>query len=257
MSEEFQEGLRKSKNIVGHIYPVIVKKGTIEIVDGKHRKQTDPTWPEKEVEFADKYSQVVFRLHANYRRSIPRMETGSYVLMLAEMLEEKGVPREQIASKLAEILPYSERWIRALLPKKYKMEEKTRKFAEVLPHPKIVTKEVPEPLEEKPDIDRDLKRLGEISEEVKWVLQNSADDVNYKAAIPRLTDPELKYCLTYETRKSGRERLEREWKKRHKAEAPDLECPACHVKLETILCRRCLQPINLSRLLKNRGGEEL
>jgi len=44
LSEEFKEGLKKSLNIVGPIYPVIVDKKSMEIVDGRHRKRVDPQW---------------------------------------------------------------------------------------------------------------------------------------------------------------------------------------------------------------------
>lgn len=50
---------------------------------------------------------------------------------------------------------------------------------------------------------------------INWVLRNSTSDINYKDAIPKLTDAELRYCLENEHRKSGHARLEREAKKRN------------------------------------------
>jgi hypothetical protein len=50
---------------------------------------------------------------------------------------------------------------------------------------------------------------------INWVLCNSTSDINYKDAIPKLTDAELRYCLANEPRKSGLTRLEREAKKRN------------------------------------------
>jgi len=118
--EEVIQGLKKSKSIVGPIYPVIIKRGTMEIIDGITRKQADPTWPEREEEFPDKRFEILFRMHANYRRQVSRKETETQLLMLADIFEIEGVPRERIASKLSEITPFSLSWIEQLLPKKYK-----------------------------------------------------------------------------------------------------------------------------------------
>jgi len=96
--EEFLKGLGKSKNIVGHIYPVIVNKKTLTIVDGKHRKQIDPAWPEKQIEFPDKKSEILFRMHANYRRKVSRKERQAEMLMLASILEEEGTTDEKLVS---------------------------------------------------------------------------------------------------------------------------------------------------------------
>ena len=49
---------------------------------------------------------------------------------------------------------------------------------------------------------------------VAWILGCSTNDGNYRAAIPDLTDDELRYCLSNERRKTGRVQLEREAKKR-------------------------------------------
>lgn len=46
------------------------------------------------------------------------------------------------------------------------------------------------------------------NENVRWILNNSVGDINYKSTLPRLTDAELLFCLRNEYRKSGRERLE-------------------------------------------------
>lgn len=45
---------------------------------------------------------------------------------------------------------------------------------------------------------------------VEWVLGCSVGDMNYEAALSRLTDDELLYCLKCETRKTGRSRLRAE-----------------------------------------------
>jgi len=297
--EELIEGLRKSRRLLGPIYPIIVKRGTLEIIDGKHRKQVDPTWPEKEVEFLDKKSELLFRMHSNYRRQVSRKETQTQLLMIADILEEKeGVPREQIASKLAEITPYSIVWIEKLLPKKYKEPKFIPKKTSLGRPPKDMYKNVripsntseirksedakpsvgfeskiPEPAAEKLGIDKDVAS-GRVSESVKWILNVSVDDVNYRTTVPRLTDAELEYCLQHETRTGGRQQLEREFRQRTgdltqplqvrqpiQTETPTpssikspvprtVACPYCHVDLQVVLCSKCWRDLKVKDLFK-------
>jgi len=123
--EEVKPAIRKSVKIdnIGYLYPVLVKKGTMEILDGNTRKEADPSWPEKEVEVPDKETEILIRMWSNYRRVVPRRETETYLLMLAEGYVQSGTPLEQIVPKLAEKTPYGEDWIRRLLPKRLKQEK--------------------------------------------------------------------------------------------------------------------------------------
>lgn len=56
--------------------------------------------------------------------------------------------------------------------------------------------------------------MSGISETVNWVLNNSVEDVNYDSAVQKLTDAELAYCYRNESRKSGREKLAAEARRR-------------------------------------------
>ena len=38
---------------------------------------------------------------------------------------------------------------------------------------------------------------------VRWILNNSCSDINYKTNIPKLTFEELAYCVQHEKRVSG------------------------------------------------------
>lgn len=127
--EEVIEGLRKSKQRLRPLYPTLIEKGTMNILDGKGRKQADPTWPEQEVEIKDPKDRVLIPLHANYRRQVPRKETQTYLLTLADMFEQEGIPIQGIASKIAELTPFTEQYVRRLLPAKYKKETMIRKIA--------------------------------------------------------------------------------------------------------------------------------
>lgn len=47
-----------------------------------------------------------------------------------------------------------------------------------------------------------------------WILHTSCDDINYKSAVPRLTDEELIFCIDREDRVTGLKRLKAEAKRR-------------------------------------------
>lgn len=49
---------------------------------------------------------------------------------------------------------------------------------------------------------------------VGWILRNSVNDINYRNAVPELTDEELRYCLKREARKTGLQQLRAEARRR-------------------------------------------
>ena len=236
---EFLAGLKKSKDVIGHIYPVVVKKGTLEIVDGKHRKQVDPTWPEKEVEFPDKKTEILFRIHANYRRKISRKERRAEMLLLASILEEEGVPRERMVSKLAEITPFSKPYIRSLLPSKYKVTEKRHKTAhkrteldeKLVSHPRIGTE--------------DTKTVAPSASAVE-----AAAPVEAPAA-PAPTPPapaapieEVGPAAVPVSKPSGKARP------RRPAIPRTFTCPRCHVEVRTLYCSKCFSELSIRDVAK-------
>jgi len=224
---EFLAGLKKSKTVVGHIYPVIVKKGTLEIVDGKHRKQVDPAWPEKEVEFPDKKSEILFRMHANYRRKISRKERAAEMLLLASILEEEGVPREQMVSKLAEITPFSERHIRRLLPKRYKRkyetENRTRVQIAESVSPRMKT-------EDKAEILTPPERAETPTVGVPVGVLEAPIGAG-PAAVP-VSKP------------SGKARP------RKPVTPRTFTCPRCHIEVRTLYCSKCFSELSIRDIAK-------
>lgn len=150
---EIVEGLRKSREILGELYPVIVDE-TGTRLSGRHRVAAG--WAGRIIvdsrEIAKKLgldpeddgnraiAQILVVTHSNYQRRVSEEETRKNLLALAQILELKGIPKERICAKVSELVPYSERWVRQLLPEQYKMPTK----AEVLPlptsevHPKFV-----------------------------------------------------------------------------------------------------------------------
>jgi len=117
--------LKRSKEIVGYQQPVVIDKSTGQVVDGRHRKEADPRWPEVVKEFTPK-ERVLYRIHANMaRRDVGRKERGAELAELALILEDEGVPRDQIARGVVNLVDFlTEKYVLSLLPSKYKAEKK-------------------------------------------------------------------------------------------------------------------------------------
>ena len=78
-----------------------------------NRKRHDGVFP-----FPKDFYFLLLRVHANYRRPVSAKETQTALLRLASKLESHGFETEKIASKLAEITPYSLRTVERRLPAK-------------------------------------------------------------------------------------------------------------------------------------------
>jgi len=120
---EYLERLRRLREEVGELYPLIVDQDG-NIIDGQHRREAFPMWHRTTVEVEDETQRALVWLAAHERRKVKRKERSSRIITLASGLMEKGVPRGEIASKIAELLGYSERHILRFLPSKYKAPKK-------------------------------------------------------------------------------------------------------------------------------------
>jgi len=124
VGSEIVEGLAKSEKTVGQLTPVYVTKDG-EIIDGFHRKSANPQWREEVLENIEtREDYLKARIAFNYRRVVKRDEMKALIIELADILLSKGVPKGELAKKLAEITPYAEKTIINLLPAKYKVVEK-------------------------------------------------------------------------------------------------------------------------------------
>lgn len=142
LDHEVVVGLEKSFKTLRPVYP-IVKAEDGEILDGYHRKEAAPITYEKYCVVlkgvTSEKDKLLYKLHLNYRREVPKKEREKHLTRLAEILEGEGVPRQEMVSALAKITPFTDRYIRELLPEKYKYVEKAPPHAELPPHTKIVT----------------------------------------------------------------------------------------------------------------------
>jgi len=134
MGEEFTlESLKRSVDKVGELNPIIVAEDG-EVLEGKHRLQIKPDWHKKTVSATSRIEKILIRLHAHYRRRVPREETQATILELADQIEKTGVKKEDVSKALTEMLPYSHSYIRELLPYEYKKSEKVE-AARLTEHP--------------------------------------------------------------------------------------------------------------------------
>jgi len=142
--EEIVEWLRKSREQIGELEPVYQTPDG-DIIDGKHRLKAYPGWKTVTVQIEDVH-KIVERIHRNIHRKMSKAEIKQAVLQLAVAYERQGVPKEQLVDKLKEVLPFSESYIRKLLPAKYKKERKPKEKPAV----KILTEKPPAPTQPPP-----------------------------------------------------------------------------------------------------------
>jgi len=122
--EEIVEWLKRSREIIGELEPVIATPDG-EIIDGKHRLKAYPGWKTVTVE-AEELDKIVQRIHRNIHRKMSRAETKQAIIQLALALEKKGIPKDSLIDEIKKYTPFSEDYIRSLLPAKYKREYKKK-----------------------------------------------------------------------------------------------------------------------------------
>jgi len=124
MSEEISnESLQKSIKTVGELYPVLENQDG-KILDGNHRVQSNPAHHRKTVQTKNRAEEILVRLHAHPRRQVPQEETKALLLELAQELEKSGTPKENVTAELCKVAPFSERYVRLLMPQEMKRPEK-------------------------------------------------------------------------------------------------------------------------------------
>ena len=143
LDSDLVEQLKKSKVIIGEQTPLIVDFDG-EVLSGTHRKEAG--WKKSETidtkVIAEKLAVSILvakelvRIHFNLQRKPSREETQASLLKIAKELELKGIPKEDISTEVTKLVPFSDRWVRELLPNEYKKPEKVEAAkigAELLP----------------------------------------------------------------------------------------------------------------------------
>ena len=122
LDQDTVELLKRSVEQQGQLLP-IVKDQKGYIISGRHRKAADPNWREMLIITTDELDRLLKIIHFNVQRRPSREETAKILLRIAEILESKGIKQSDIAVEMSKIVPYSDQWIRELLPDKYKHVE--------------------------------------------------------------------------------------------------------------------------------------
>jgi hypothetical protein len=122
MSVEYD--LKKSKESVGYLYPVLVAPSG-EVIDGYHRRKVDPNWPYVVLTWVKtREDQLVARIAANAcRRTVSKEERRSEIMELAACMLNRGIAKGALAREIARRTGLSEDYVRRLLPKRFKLEE--------------------------------------------------------------------------------------------------------------------------------------
>jgi len=135
--EEIVQWLRRSREQVGELEPVLMTPDG-EVIDGKHRLKAYPGW-KTEIVHIDEVKRILERFHRNIHRRPDKKETKKTVVQLALALQKFGTPKELIIDKIKEMLPFTEEYIRQLLPATFKREYKKKPAEkpaeETLPQP--------------------------------------------------------------------------------------------------------------------------
>jgi len=122
--EDFNQlSLKRSMQKVGQLYPVLVNQDG-KILDGNHRSAELANPEKKTVETKNRYEELMVRGNAHYRRRVPQEETRQLVIEMANEAVKLGTPKNEVAKKLFEDLPYSEGYILELLPSEFKDTKK-------------------------------------------------------------------------------------------------------------------------------------
>lgn len=129
-NQEVIEQLKRSKQQQGYL-ETVKKDQYGNILSGRHRKAADPAWPIEVVQVKDDLDRELKIIHYNIQRRPTREETAQNLLRIAQILEKRGVEIAEVTSAIVKLVPYTERWVRELLPAKYKMTQMARERHEV------------------------------------------------------------------------------------------------------------------------------
>jgi len=230
--ENFNDILKRSKDIVGYIYPVVIDKKTYEIVDGKHRKEADPRWPEIQIEFDSRKDRLLYRIHANIiRRKVSRKERAAQLCELALYLEEEGVPNEEIAQEIVKLVPeLSPGYIMNLLPAKYKSKKKREAGAKGAKIRKEKTGEAKAKI---------VAEATEIVTPPKPATHETETVEKPQPSVPVAPKVEKPF-----------EAMAEKPKPKPAAIPNVLQCPRCHVEVKTLYCTKCFSELSVKEIAK-------
>jgi mannose-6-phosphate isomerase-like protein (cupin superfamily) len=119
--------LKKSREFIGELYPVLLDASGRFIIDGVHRLKANPNWRVQRLEnIKDQKQVLVARIIANLcRREVPILERRMMFENLARYLKEvEQVDSSNIAKEISRLTGVAYRTVCRYLPEKYKDIEK-------------------------------------------------------------------------------------------------------------------------------------
>jgi hypothetical protein len=171
------ESLKRSKEIVGQLLPVVIDKETGEIISGRHRNKAGWDFV-KEItkETKEKVAKklnipveavpIIWKIHVNIQRTVTKEERKQEIKRLIEILLKNGIKKEEIINKLLQVLPWKKSYIYELVPDEFKTKtliEEEKKEVKEEKAPALEKKEVIKKEPEK----KEVKPLTEIAKEEK------------------------------------------------------------------------------------------
>lgn len=166
---EDQMNLKQSREVVGYLYPVLVDARG-RVIDGHHRIRADPKWPKRRVGARTEKDRILLRIHANHvRRSVTLEERRADFEALAKELEKEGVTPDRMVSEVARLTCLTPRWVRELLPDRYKAVEKRRKT-----HEEATSSSIEVPVRLPPEVVERFGGVEGIGEKIRSMLEPRA-----------------------------------------------------------------------------------
>ena len=139
--KEHIEALKKTKELVGFLYPALREKGSNLILSGRHRKSADPNWPELEIEVKDPMQRELIILFSNVQRPVSEEELKFRLNRVAgAMANLMQIPDETVCDQLCKVLspkPYSERRIQQVLDERWKQKTCPKKTEMISVSPEL------------------------------------------------------------------------------------------------------------------------
>jgi len=218
--EEFIEFLRRSREQVGELEPVILTEEG-RVIDGKHRLKAYPGW-HKVIVRKSKKEALRERIHRTLKARVTRKERKAQILEYALYLEEDGVNPEDMVSALAKELPFSERYLRKLLPAKYKKKQMAREGKKLR---NSVPQSIETPIPEAPEIG---KETLEISPEPAVAPEKPSQPSIPEAPAKPLESPKPPRTVIPKA----------------------FTCPRCRVEIETLRCPKCFSILEVKEIAK-------
>jgi hypothetical protein len=131
--KEHVEALKQTIGLVGHLYPVLMEKGSNKILSGRHRKSADANWPEQEITVENSLQRELIILLSNRHRQVKEEEVEIRLNRIAAATAETlQIPDEDVCAEMVKRLSpaiYSQRRIEELLESRWKAKTVPKKVA--------------------------------------------------------------------------------------------------------------------------------